>query len=155
VLVCYFLSQSGFVNFVTKAAPQSYSLDFDRFITSSDLRATTSFYSAYIPERNFFSAVWLSKYAAPVSIVYADFDSRQTVLFSYGSLSMQYLPLSNNTAPARNHFIYLSSLNVGDGVITSYSTPNLFNSSEISPILKQSNLVYSNGNGEIWQVTSH
>jgi uncharacterized membrane protein len=155
VLVCYFLSQSGFVNFVTKAAPQSFSLDFNRFITSSNLEATAGFYAAYIPEQNFFSAVWLSEYAAPTSIVYADFDSRQSALFSYGSISMQYLPLSNTTAPESNSFVYLSSLNVGDGVITIGAfTSNLLNSSEISPILQQSNLVYSNGNGEIWQVTS-
>lgn len=154
VLVCYFYSQSGFVNFVTKAAPQSYSLDFNRFVASTDLLATASFYAAYIPEQNFFSAVWLSKYAAPRSIVFADFDSRQTALYSYGSLSMQYLPLINTTVPLQNSFIYLSRLNVEDGVIISdYITSDMFNSSEISPILKQSDLVYSNGNGEIWYVT--
>jgi uncharacterized membrane protein len=155
VLVGYFLSQSGFVNFVTRAAPQSLSLDFNRFITSSDLGATAGFYSAYIPEQNFFSAVWLSEHAAPISIAYADFDSRQSVLFSYGSISMQYLPLSNTTAPESDSFVYLSSLNVRDGVITIGAfTSDFLNSSEISPILQQSNLVYSNGNGEIWQVTS-
>jgi len=155
VLVGYFLSQSGFINCITKAAPLSYSLDFSRYTTSRDLRFKASFYSAYIPEQNFFSAVWLSNHVAPVSIVYADYDSRQSVLFSYGVIFTQYLSLRNSTVPVWNSFIYLSSLNIGDGVITDReATPNLFNSSEISPILKQSDLIYSNGNGEIWYVTS-
>jgi uncharacterized membrane protein len=155
LLVCYFLSQSGFVNFVTRAAPQSLSLDFDRFITSSDLGATAGFYSAYIPEQSFFSAVWLSEHGAPTSIVYADFDSRQSVLFSYGSISTQYLPLGSTTTLANDSFVYLSSLNVGEGVITVGAfASDLLNSSEISPIIQHSNLVYSNGNGEILQVTS-
>jgi uncharacterized membrane protein len=154
VLVGYFLSQSGFINCVTKAAPLSYSLDFSRFISSRDMRFKAAFYSAYIPEQNFFSATWLSKHAALVSIVYADFDSYQTVLLSYGSIFTQYLPLSNSTVPVWNSFVYLSSLNVGDGVINREYTIELFNTSEISPILTQSNLIYSNGNGEIWRVTS-
>jgi uncharacterized membrane protein len=155
VLVCYFLSQSGFVNFITKGAPASYSLDFSRFINSGDVVFKASFYSAYIPEQNFFSAAWLSKYVAQASIVYADYDSLQTVLFSYGSIYTQYLPLSNTTAPVHNSVIYLSRLNVEDDVIiSSHQTSNMFNLSEISPILKRSNLIYSNGKGEIWQVTS-
>jgi uncharacterized membrane protein len=154
VLVSYFLSQSGFINYVTKAAPQSYALDFSRFVSSKDMRSKAAFYSAYIPEQNFFSATWLSRHAALVSIVYADFDSHQTVLFNCGSIFMQYLPLSNSTVPVRNSFIYLSSLNVGDGVINTDYTVKLFNTSEISPILKQNDLIYSNGNGEIWHMSS-
>jgi uncharacterized membrane protein len=154
VLVGYFLSQSGFINCVTKAAPLSYSLDFSRFISSRDMRFEAALYSAYIPEQNFFSAMWLSKHAALVSVVYADFDSSHTVLLSYGSVFTRYLPLSNSTVPVENSFVYLSSLNVGDGVINRDYTIDLFNSSEISPILTKSNLIYSNGNGEIWRVPS-
>jgi uncharacterized membrane protein len=153
VLVGYFLSQSGLINCVTKAAPLSYSLDYSRFISSKDMLDKAAFYAAYIPEQNFFSATWLSKFAAPISIVYADFDSYQTVLLSYGSIFTQYLPLDNSTVPVLNSFVYLSSLNVGDGVINRDYTINLFNTSEISPILKQNDLIYSNGNGEIWYIT--
>jgi uncharacterized membrane protein len=154
VVVSYFLSQSGFINCVTKAAPLSYSLDFGRFISSRDMRFKAAFYSAYIPEQNFFSATWLSKHAAQVVTVYADFDSYQSVLLGYGSIFTRYLPLSNSTAPLRNSFVYLSSLNVGDGVINRDYTIDLFNTSEISLILNQNDLIYSNGNGEIWHVTS-
>jgi uncharacterized membrane protein len=155
VLFGYFLSQSGFVNCVTEAAPLSYSLDFSRFITSRDLHFRASFYSAYISEQNFFSAVWLSNHAAMVSTVYADYDSRQSVLFSHGSVFTKYLPLRNSTVPAWDSFVYLSGLNIGGGVITDRdSVLDLFNSSEISPFLSQSDLIYSNGNGEIWYVPS-
>lgn len=157
VIVGYFLSQSGFINYVTQAAPLSYSLDFQRLITSQDSSLKAGFYSGYIPEQNFFSAVWLSKHVGPQSIVYADFDSCQNVLMSYGMIPVQYLvPLSNSTVPEGNSFVYLSSFNVGDGVMT-YMDPvittiGLFNTSEISSILNNSNLVYSSGNGEIWRV---
>jgi len=156
VLVGYFLSQSGFINSVTEAAPLSFSLDFSRFTTSRDLNYQTQIYSAYIPEQNYFSAVWLTKHAEPQSIVYADYPSRQTVLLSYGMFPEQYLAhLNIQSTPEKNNFIYLSKLNIGTGVIfNTEPTRGWFNTSEISSILKQSNLIYSNGNGEIWRIAS-
>lgn len=155
VLIGYFLSQSGFINNVTRAAPQSYSLDFSRIIASKDPAPKASLYTAYISEQNFYSAVWLTNHAGQASIVYADSDSRQNVLFSYGSIHTIYLPLSNSSVPVENSYIYLSSLNVGDGVIAYRDWPitKLFNFSEISPILEGNNLIYNNGNGEIWQTS--
>jgi uncharacterized membrane protein len=155
VLVGYFLSQSGFVNSVTKASPLSYSMDFNRITQTTDVTYKVSFYSAYIPEQNYFSAMWLSKYAAIKSTVYADTDSHQSVLFGYGSVFTQYPTISNSTIPLMNSFVYLSSLNIGDGVIVDKSsTPSLFNSSEITSILTQSDTIYSNGNGAILYVPS-
>jgi uncharacterized membrane protein len=149
VLVGYFLSQSGFINYATSAAPLSYSLDFSRFTTSKDPSFEAQIYSAYIPEQDFFSSAWLSNHLQPQSIVYADFDSRQTVLLGYGILSVEYLPLLNSTIPESNSLVYLSMLNIGNGVITNEPVMGFFNTSELSPILRQSNLIYSNGNGEI------
>lgn len=152
VLIGYFLSQSGLINCVTKAAPLSYSLDFNRFITSRDPSLKAQLYSAYIPEQDFFSTAWLSKHLQPQSIVYSDYDSSQTVMLSYGTLFMENLPLRNTTIPVPNSFVYLSKLNIKDAVITiTEPTMGWFNTSEILPILKQSDLIYSNGNGEIWR----
>jgi uncharacterized membrane protein len=155
VLIGYFFSQSGFINCVTKAAPLSYSLDFSRYIATQDLSFKASFYSAYIPEQNFYSASWSSKYLQPQSTVFADSASRMTSLLGYGILLMNYLPLYNTTIPKRNNFVYLSELNIENAVITVGEPPKAgFNASEISGILEQSNVVYSNGNGEIWHVNS-
>ena len=153
MLVGFFFSQSGFINSVTKAAPLSYSLDFSRFMTSKDLSYKAQIYSAYIPEQNYFSATWLSKHSQPQSIVYADYDSLQTALLSYGTLSWESFELHNTTIPEWNSYVYLSILNVQDGVITiTEPTRGWFNTSELSSILGQSDLIYSNGNGEIWYV---
>jgi uncharacterized membrane protein len=153
VLVGYFFSQSGFINSVTKAAPLSYSLDFSRFMTSKDLNYKAQIYSAYIPEQNFFSATWFSEHSQPQSIVYADYDSLQTALLSYGLLTWESFELHNTTIPERNSIIYLSKLNTRDGIVTiTEPTSGWFNTSEVSSILMQSDLIYSNGNGEIWYV---
>jgi uncharacterized membrane protein len=149
VLVGYFLSQSGFINFVTGAPPIGFSLDFNRIITSNDQILKSQFYSAYIPEQNVFSAVWLSKHEGEQSIVYADFDSTLNVLRSYGMTPEQFeILLTDSTFPQQFSFVYLSLLNVESGVIA--STPEgVFNTSELSPILNKSDLIYSNGKGEI------
>jgi uncharacterized membrane protein len=153
VLVGYFFSQSGFINFATKAAPLSYSLDFGRFMESNDVSKKAQIYSAYIPEQNFFSAKWLSEHSQPKSIVYSDYDSLQTALLSYGVLTWERSELHNTTILEQNSYVYLSELNIRDGIITvTEPTAGWFNTSEISSILTQNDLIYSNGNGEIWYV---
>jgi uncharacterized membrane protein len=153
VLVGYFFSQSGLINSVTKAAPLSYSLDFNRFITSKDPSYKAQIYSAYIPEQNFFSAKWLSEHSQPQSIVYADYDSLQTALLSYGVLTWESYELHSATILGQNSYVYLSKLNVKDGILTvTEPTMGWFNTSELSSTLGKSDLIYSNGNGEIWYV---
>jgi uncharacterized membrane protein len=153
VLVGYFLSQSGFINFVTGDPPLGSSLDFNRIITSNDQILKSQFYAGYIPEQNVFSAVWLSEHEGGQSIIYADWDSNINVLRSYGMIRMQFeILLTDSTFPERYSFVYLSLLNVESGVIAS-STGGVFDSSEISSILNESNLIYSNGKGEIWYTT--
>ncbi|HYB93218.1 MAG TPA: DUF2206 domain-containing protein, partial [archaeon] len=150
LLIGYFLSQSGFINFVTGAPPLGYALDFNRTITSNDQILKSVFYSTYIPEQDVFSAVWLSKDEGGQSLVYADSDSIVTVLRSYGMIPLQLeIPLTDSTSPPQFSFVYLSLLNIESGVIAS-STGGVFNTSEISSILNESNLIYSNGEGEIW-----
>jgi uncharacterized membrane protein len=152
LLVGYFLSQSGFINFVTEAPSLGISsLDFNRIITSNDESQRAQLYAAYIPEQNVFSAVWLSEHETGQSRVYADWDSSINVLLSYGMVPEQYATLlTNSTSPERHSFVYLSLLNVESDVIVSEGGVDVFNASEISSILNESNLIYSNGKGEIW-----
>jgi uncharacterized membrane protein len=150
ILGGYFLSQVGFINRVTNGAIHSYTIDFDRMKTSSDPRVETSFYTAYIPEQDVFSAVWLLSHRGLPSTIYADDVSGDHVLTSYGLTPRNLIsPITNSTIPTPNSFVYLSRLNIADNIITTSGEP--FNSSEIFPNLNESNLVYSNGNGEIWR----
>ncbi len=153
VLVGYFLSQSGFVNLVTGARPLSFSLEFNRTRTSSDPFLETSFHGVYISEQEVFSTVWLSKNLNVQSTIYADQLSTSNVLTSYGLIPRgQVLSLTNKTTSKQGAFIYLGELNILDGVITMRAAS--FNTSEILPLLNENNLIYSNGNSEIWRVRS-
>jgi uncharacterized membrane protein len=153
VLVCFLLTQTGFVNRITGNSPLARSLDLDRLKASSDRQVETSFYGAYIPEQDVFNAVWLSKHRGLQSTVYADIGSGDHVLISYGLIPKQLiLPLTGTTILKQGSFIYLGKLNVVNGVIPSSSEQ--FNSSQISFLLNECNMIYSNGNSEIWHAIS-
>jgi uncharacterized membrane protein len=148
LLICFLLTQTGFVNRITDASPIVRSLDLDRVMASSKSQVQTGIYGAYIPEQDVFSAVWLSSNTKGLrSTVYADERSRQHVLTSYGLMPNNSLPLTNTTTLTQGSFVYLSYSDVKNGLI--YTATGQFNSSEISHLFEESNLIYSNGNGEI------
>lgn len=153
LLTTYFLSQSGFINYVSEGAIHSATFDFYRMKTSNDPQIKIQFYAVYIPEQDVFSAVWLSRYANASSFVYADYTSGPRVLTSYALIpNNRVVPLSDTAIPMQSGFIYLSRLNVMDGIIS--NGPGVFfNSSEILYSLESSNQLYSNGNSDIWHVT--
>ena len=150
ILGGYFLSQAGFVNNVTNSAIHSYTIDLARALkTSSDPQVEINFYSDYIPAQDVFSAVWLLSHEGSSSMIYADYVSGGHVLTSYGLTPEDLIsPITDSTIPAHDSLVYLSYLNFADNIITTYG--GSFNSSEIFPNLNKSDLVYSNGNGEIW-----
>ena len=155
LLSAYFLSQVGFVNRVTGSPIHSYNVDFDRMITSNESQVKMTLYGIYIPEQDVSSAVWLLNYKAATAKVYADYISGTHALISYGLIPNELiLPLTNATIPEQFTFIYLGSLNVVNGVITtnigSFGNYGSFNTSEISSLLNKSDLIYSNGASEIW-----
>lgn len=149
VLIGYFLSQSGFINCVTGAAPQSFSLDYNRIRTSTDRSLEINFYSVYIPEQDVFGAVWLSKHMGESSTIYADYVSVDCVLTSYGLIPRQQMRfLTNTTIVEQGSSIYLGQLNVVNGVITTETQS--FNTSELSSLLNENSLIYANGNTEVF-----
>jgi uncharacterized membrane protein len=152
LLSAYFLSQSGFVNYVTGGAIHSATFDFYRMKTSSDPQVESQFYGTYIQESDAFSAYWLSKYASNSSIVYADSAPWNQELISCALIpSNLILPLTNVTKPEQGSFIYLDTLNVAKGIVP--ASTGLFNTSEIVSSLDESNLIYSNGNSQVWGAT--
>jgi uncharacterized membrane protein len=147
----YFLSQVGFVNRVTGGAVHTYNTYFDLMIKSNNSQVKITLYDAYIPEQDVFSASWLSSHKVETAEVFADYISEGHALVSYGLIPNELLlPITNTTIPPQGSFIYLGSLNIVDGVIITSS--GSFNTSEISFLLDQNNLVYSNGNSQIWYV---
>ena len=156
VFGAYFLSQSGFINYVSGGDMHSLTLDFDRMRTSSDRSIEISFYSLYIQEHDAFSAQWLSNNMRQSSMVYADVVARRNVLTCYGLVPQEQVLLLSNETTALNlepgAFVYLGQLNVAIGVVITNTGP--INTSEILVSLNESDLVYSNGNSDIWRVCS-
>ena len=147
LLGAYFLSQVGFVNNVTKGSIRTYNVDFYRMMTSSDPLVAISFSSTYIPEQDVSSAVWLLSHERLQSTIYADYASGNNVLRSYGLVPSNLINLlTYSTVPLPGSFVYFSRLNVADHIIIT-SEPH---TNETFPNLSQSDLVYSNGDGEIW-----
>jgi uncharacterized membrane protein len=156
ILGGYFLSQVGFVNFVTNGGIHSYNIGFYSMLTSNESQVKINLYNAYIPKQDVFSAIWLLNHKVETAEVFADYESGSHPLVSYGLIPNKLiLPITNTTIPPQGSFVYLGSLNIVNGVITSErarSPIGSFNTSEISFLLDQNNLVYSNGNSEIWYV---
>jgi uncharacterized membrane protein len=150
ILGAYFLSQVGFVNRVTNSEIHAYTIDLNRMETSNNPQTEISFYSAHIPEQDVFSAVWLSSHDGSPSTIYADYTSGDQVLTSYGLIPRNLIrPITDSAIPLPGSPVYLSYLNVADNIITTYSG-NPINASGVFPNLNKCDLVYSNGNGEIW-----
>jgi uncharacterized membrane protein len=146
VLVPYFLFQTNFVYEVTGSDSWSIPLSGYRMnaLRLYDDYGYTDAYSVY-------GAQWLSKnVAVKNSELYADESARASVLIIYGMIYGGYVNgLSNITIVADNGVVYLSTLNVVDGVIPSGRFS--WNSSELSSIFDELNIIYANGGSEIYK----
>ena len=147
LLSAYFLSQVGFINRVTNGAVHSYTIDYDRMITSNVTQDQITFHNVYISKQDVYSASWLRKFKSETSEVFADSVTKYHSLSSYGLIPTNLLLLTTNeTIPLKDRFIYLGSSNIADDVaITNFE---VFKTSEILFGL-DNDLVYTNGNSEI------
>jgi len=148
----YFFSEVGVVNRVTNGAVHSYNTDFDRMLASdSALVKASLLYTVYIPEQDVFSATWLLNHRVETARVFASLESGEHVLFSYGLVpDMLQSPIATTMIPTRGSFIYLGSLAIVNGAID--NSTGFFDTSQISFLLDKEDLVYSNGNSEVWYV---
>jgi uncharacterized membrane protein len=140
VLVPYFLFQTGFVYEV--AGTQSWSVPLSKY-RMDNLILMRGF--AYVNSWKAYSASWLNEHVNVQSVdVYADTSAHE--LGSYGMLRyVQFL--SNTTETAPNGIVYLSYLNVVEGIIVTGNY--VFNSTQLSYIHNM-NKVYDNGGGQIY-----
>jgi len=151
VLIASLLFQSGFVYHVTRDVPSSNSLDINRKKTTNNLRIKINFYNVYIPEQDVFGAIWLSKNVNETSRLYADRNSKNLVLTSYGLIPRDRVHLlSNSTILDGADYIYLRHLNVVDGLISTFPIGEPFDIYEIASLLNESNKIYANGDSEIY-----
>jgi hypothetical protein len=74
-------------------------------------------------------------------------DEKQFQVFSLNGIG-SVLPLYNTTKVANGGVIYLGSLNIFAGGIT-FGGRLAWNSSEIAPVIEDTNVVYANGGSVI------
>jgi uncharacterized membrane protein len=148
VLVGYLLSQSGFLNLITSAPPLSYSLDLRRS-QSYSLNTMITCYTVCIPESDVIGAVWLAENLPENTVLYADSASRLH-LTSYGLIDNTRIQLLENyTIPVSGSFTYVSQFNLLHGIVIAYGG-RYFNTSELVNVFSNSNLLYTDGETEVW-----
>ena len=146
VLVPYFLFQTAFVYEVTESESWSISLSKHRV---SALQLYVSL--GYIDAHSVFGARWLSRNVdVENSQIYADVISRSMVLSIYGMIYQNSIyELTNVTRVENNGIVYLSELNVAHGRIVESGLS--WNSSELSSLFDNLNIVYTNGGSEVYK----
>jgi len=151
VLVPYFLFQTNFVYEVTGSDSWSIPLSGYRM----DALRLYGHYG-YADADSVHGAQWLSKNVdaralyVNKSAIYADDRARAYVLAIYGLIFQGYVwELSNTTTVTADGVVYLSTLNVVEGVIPFGGLS--WNTSELSFVFDDLNIIYSNGGSEIYR----
>jgi uncharacterized membrane protein len=143
VLVPYFLFQTEFVFEVTGS--DSWSIPLSGYRMSA-LRLYGHY--GYTDAYSVFGAKWLSiNVNVKNSELYT--DDKPDVLIMYGFIYPGYFNrLSNTTVMANNSVVYLDTLNVVAAVVPSRGL--LWNTSELSSVFNDLNVIYANGDSEIY-----
>jgi len=102
----------------------------------------------YIDGYSVFGAKWLSKNVdVEHTQIYADLASQRNVLIAYGMIRLEDVKiLSNVTKISINDTVYLSPLNIVDGIIVGELYQ--FNFTQLS-FIEEANKIYANGECEI------
>jgi uncharacterized membrane protein len=135
IFIPLFLFQTNFVFEVAKVRSWSLPLSMYRW-NNLDL------YGYIATDQEVNGAQWILKYANTTVFIYSDMVSRNNVLLSYGMIPPgRVYYLSNVSRPTSNDLVYLANVNLINEV---------FNASQIVPILADQNKIYSNGECEIY-----
>lgn len=153
ILVMTYLFNIGLIDHVTQGYPYSYSLDLERREKSSDLSIQVGTHSQYFIDQEVYGAKWLPKNINSTSTVYADWNSEVTVLKSYALLpDVTMRQITNTSILDSGDYIYLKYLNIRIGVVSDNLGMGslMFNTSALSPVVSECDMVYSNGGSEIY-----
>jgi len=147
VLIPFFLFETGFIYEVTRDF--NYSLPLSMYRMDRIL-----LYRRITDEKEVTAACWLSNHLdSSHSLFYGDVISTSHVLTSYGMMSAENLRELSNTTQFTNtaSYVYLRGVNTIEGKIE--GTGILLNLSDISQIIDNQNIIYSNEDCEIFLVT--
>ncbi|MGD0645067.1 MAG: DUF2206 domain-containing protein [Candidatus Bathyarchaeia archaeon] len=151
LLITSFLFQTGVINNLAGGIPTSISLTIDKgqFVRMGNLAG----FDAFTFAGDVYGARWLSNHITTGSTIYSDYVSAAQVLASYGLINPGDISvLSNYTLLRASSLIYLRNLNVEFGLFEEYQS--VHNITEYSQAFENADLVYSNGQSEIFYVPS-
>lgn len=146
--ILYFLFNSGFVYELTKDNPESISLSQETIRNNANVAGKVKFYTSFIPEQDYYGAIWMSKYRNYRSEVYNDVSRRNNLLLSYGDQGVYSMISSNPNRISRNSYIYLGYLNNVEKIVVGPRFNRYWNLSNIEPYLDSNSKIYTN-NGSI------
>ena len=155
VLILYFLFNTGFIYEVTGDTPSSIALSLGKMNVSNNTALEIWLHGEVDSKQDVFGATWLSENRNASFIVYADLISQSHVLVSYGMIPKNDVyVMSNSTQIIEASYIYLGQLNVKDSIMVNQQSQP-WNTTNISTLLQQANLIYSNGAGQVYLYTSN
>ena len=146
--IVIFFFKVGFIAEITNDTPSNISISFNRMKASNDPIMLDSLYSAYSPEEDMWSAIWLSKFPSNDSGIYADTIARKHVLVAYGMIVVDWdHNLHNDTIIIEDSYVYLRFFN-SEGLINDNGVVK--NATGIMDQLNSKAKIYSNGKSEIY-----
>jgi len=160
ILILFMLFNTGFIYEVTKDHPNSLPLS-QEWANKQDAETKVGFYTNYARESEVVGQKWLLKNKGNSSEkIYLDLKSQFSISMVRGitgcTADVIIKGLSKGTEVPEDAYIYLGYTNVVDGVITEQREEktgfhwDIYNVSEIYPVIEGRNKVYSNGGGDIY-----
>ena len=150
-LVIFLLFNSGFVYEVAKDHPSSISLSQEWIKMCGSASDKNFFYAQYYLEQDIFGVKWISKNRDTETMIYADLSHKIRPFRSYGMMPDENV-LSNITKVQKDSYIYLGYPNVRYGLMNGPTRSiNYWNLTDISPLLNERSVIYSNGGSEIYR----
>jgi len=163
LLIAYFLFNVSFVFEVTGDVSYSASLSQRSIKTSDNAGLKAALYNVYHTDADMAGIRWLSQYGNKEARVNAD-RTAQLPLIGHGMIANEFIGwLEYPVRFGTGSYIYLNTLNTRDGVLVGSKEIERGLSwggwiipkdiSTISPILEQSNKIYSNGGSEVCYIS--
>lgn len=154
LVASFFLFRSGFANYASGGYQTSYPLNYDNIDGLDDLSQKVTIFGVSVTEYDLYSARWLTSKIEMNSSIYGD-ERGVAILYDYTNFSRDntYL-LFNTTTPETGSYLYFRGFNIMENVVlfnllSSYPRYDL---SDISPLLEQTDKIYSNGESEVYFV---
>ncbi|MCX9083032.1 MAG: DUF2206 domain-containing protein [Candidatus Methanoperedens sp.] len=149
--IIYFLFNSGFVYEIAKDNPESISLSQETIKNYANVEVKANFYTSFIPEQDYFGAMWLSKTRNYKMNLNMDLSRKNNLFVSYGDQGLYSILSKSPNKIFRGSYIYTGYLNNVEKIMVGPKYKRYWYITEISPFLEKSNKIYTNNVSVIYK----